>query len=172
MPLLIKGTRALELLFVMQSILCWAILIIKCCCCFLKVAAWRSPHQSPPGYFCHSSTSFCNFNQHEEETSHAQSDWSFHCNGPGMAVWGGLLSSTLKCGKHKLQIICHLQMMLSGLLSYTNVGVLSLISFSLSDGYCHIVWFCCLIQNVLLKSSECLWRKIQICESTFLCEGY
>lgn len=88
MRLLIKYTRVLELLFVKQTILCWAILIIKYSHYFLKVAAWRSPHQSPTNYFCYPSTSFCDFSQCEKETSHAQSDWSFNCNSPGTTIFG------------------------------------------------------------------------------------
>lgn len=137
----------MELLFVMQSILCWAVLIIKCCCYLLKVAAWRSPHQSPPGYFCHSSTSFSNFSQHEEETSHTQSDWSFHCHGPGMTLLGRTVQQHLEVWL--TQAAKPSATFKLPYLTYTNVGVLSLISFSLSDGYCCIVWFCCLIQNIL-----------------------
>lgn len=75
----------LELLFRKQSILWWVVddhvFVFS-----LKVAAWRSPYQSPTSHFCYSSTSFSNFSQHEEETSYAQPDWSFNCNSSGITV--------------------------------------------------------------------------------------
>lgn len=138
-PLLIGCTRALELLFMMQSILCWAILIITYGCYFLKVAAWRSPHQSPPGYFCHSSTSVCNFSQHEKETSHTQPDWSFHCNGPGMIVLGRIVQQ-------------HIKMWLTQTAKSSATFRLCYLAFCLTQkwGCCHWCLFVCLMDSVTL----------------------
>lgn len=65
-------------------------------------------------------------------------------------VWGGLFGEQhTELTNTNCKISHHLQILLPGLLWYTIVEVLSLISFSLSDGYCYVVWFCCLMQNVL-----------------------
>lgn len=79
--------RGLELLFVKQSTLCWAILVIERFWCFPAVATRRSPHQPPTSHLGHSSASLCHSSQHEEEAPHAQSDRSFNRNGAGTAGW-------------------------------------------------------------------------------------
>lgn len=50
------------------------------------VAAWRSPHQSPPSHDSHSPASLCNFNQHEKEASYPWANWSFNCSSSGKCL--------------------------------------------------------------------------------------